>query len=254
MKRKLLFTVTAIILAFLLNSCTSSKTLPVVSDNEVVQSGAILAESKDMGDDYIDSFLFFGESTTYHMKNRGVLSGGKDTKQILANRSGTAILDSSTYNMTVISPITGKEVLLKDAVAAVRPKYMLLTFGLNGAVGNIKKGEEYFRSCYIKLIDTIKSASPDTRIILGSCFPVASNMNMSSYTVTVKELNSYIEITNQWTLDLADDEGLRYLNVNEVLIDSNGYLKFEYQVGDGHHLTRDAYLKILEYIRTHGYK
>jgi lysophospholipase L1-like esterase len=130
----------------------------------------------------------------------------------------------------------------------------LLTFGLNGAVAKVKRGEEYFKGCYRELIEAVRQASPNTRIILGSCFPVAENMDMTNYSVTLDGLNGCIETLNCWTLELCSEEGLRYLNVNEVLTDGRGRLKLEYQAGDGHHLTAAAYVKILEYIRTHGYR
>ncbi|MBQ8850623.1 MAG: hypothetical protein IJ011_09855 [Clostridia bacterium] len=230
------------------------RSAPTAATSDEEEPPTVLEESDDMGEDYIDSFVFFGESTTYHLKSRGVLSGGRDTAQVLADESGTAILDSETANMKVIHPESGELVSFGEAIKRKRPEYLLLTFGLNGAVGKVKRGEEYFKSCYKKLIDTARSSSPDTKIILGSCYPVAENMDMSGYSVTLDGLNERIETLNGWALELCTEEGLRYLNVNEILTDSNGRLKLEYQAGDGHHLTRDAYIKIIEYIRTHGYK
>lgn len=215
---------------------------------------AALGVSEDMGKDYIDSFVFFGESTTYHLKSRGVLSGGKGTLQVLGNNSGTAILDHDTASTSVIYPETGEIMTFRKAIALKRPKYLFMSFGLNGAVYKLKRGEEYFKDCYRSLIDAVKDASPDTKIILGSCYPVAENMDMSSYSLTLDQLNSAIETLNGWTAELCVEVGARYLNVNEVLTDERGRLRLEYQVGDGHHLNTAAYVKILDYIRTHGYR
>ena len=76
---------------------------------------------------------------------------------------------------------------------------------------------------------------------------------MSRYTVTVDGLNGHIQTINRWALELCASEGLSYLDTQEILTDERGRLRLEYQVGDGHHLTAEAYIKILEYIRTHGY-
>ena len=253
MKIKLSITVAALICAIALSSCSEKNSI-TVSDDTYESFSAVLEESEDMGDSYIDSFVFFGESTTYHMKNRGVLSGGQNTTQILADRTGTAILDETTMSMAVIYPETGELVPLCEAIKRKSPDYLLMTFGLNGAVQKIKQGEDYYKDCYLKLINAVKESSPKTKIILQSCFPVAENMDMSGYSVDLKTLNSYIKQLNKWSLELAEDEGLGYLNTNEILTDENGNLKLEYQSGDGHHLTRGAYLKIIKYIRTHGYK
>ena len=254
MKIKLSIALAILVCIALLQSCARESALPVSDEETEKKEQTVLTLTEDRGKDYIDSFVFFGESTTYHMKNRGVLSGGKNTRQVLADKSGTAMLDLNTGNMTVCHPDTGRSVPLAEAIEYLRPQYIILTFGLNGAVQNTDRGIDYFQACYKKLIDKVHAASPETKIIIQSCFPVAKNMDMSNYSVNVEELNRRIRTLNEWALQLAEKEDLRYLNTWEVLTDKDGYLKLEYQSGDGHHLTREAYTVILDYIRTHGYK
>lgn len=209
--------------------------------------------SIDAGAEYIDSFVFLGESTTYHLKNRGVLSGGKSTTQVWAPKSGTLMLDLTTASCRIVYPETDEELDLSAAMARKRPRYMLLTFGLNGASAIISKGSEYFKECYSRLIYTLRSASPDTVIILQSCFPVAKSMDMSGYSISAKALNAYIDTINQWTKELAGSLSLGYLFTSETLKDSEGFLLEKYQAGDGYHLTKEAYVEILKYIRTHAH-
>jgi lysophospholipase L1-like esterase len=208
-------------------------------------------ESEDMGEDYIDSFIFFGESTTYHLKSRGVLSGGTATKQVWGTESGTANLDITIRELRIVYPETNELLTIAEAAAKKRPHRMLLCFGLNGAVGNIKRGAESFKHCYRLLINEILKSSPQTEIFLASAFPVAENMDMSRYTVDVDTLNLYIATINSWTRELAEEYALPFLNIAEPLTDKNGRLDKKYQVGDGHHLTADAYRLVLKYIRTH---
>ncbi len=217
-------------------------------------SDTLLGLTDDLGMSYIDSFIFIGESTTYHLKSRGVLSGGKQTKQVWANESGTMKLDHTTSAQKIIYPETGERLTFSEAAKRKKPEIVIMTFGLNGAVQNISLGEEYFKKCYKSLIDAIRTASPSTKIILQSAFPVAENMDMSAYSVDLKTLNQYIRTINEWTYEIADDENCKYLDTDNILKDSDGNLKAEYQVGDGHHLTTEAYKQILYYIRTHGYK
>ena len=77
-------------------------------------------------------------------------------------------------------------------------------------------------------------------------------MDMSNYSIDAKTLNEYISLINSWTLELAQEESLSYLNTAEILKDTDGWLKNDFQNGDGHHLTTEAYVEILKYIRTHG--
>ncbi len=263
MKIKLSITLALLLCMAILCSCSqgsnrgkldasTTKDPYVSADTENISH--LLIEGEDMGKEYIDSFLFFGESTTYHLKSRGVLSGGTNTLQVLGDRSGTAILDTLTHKMNVVYPETGELMPIYDAVRLKKPRYMLLCFGLNGAVQNVRRGEKYFKDCYLSLINVIRDASPETKIILQSCYPVAECMDMSNYSVSAHELNGLIDTLNSWSFQLAKEEELRYLNTSEILKDDRGFLRPEYQVGDGHHLTRETYIKVIEYIRTHGYK
>ena len=215
---------------------------------------ALLGPCDDLGMEYIDSFIFFGESTTYHLKSRGVLSGGVNTKQVWAPPSATVNLDFTTKSVRIVYPETNEKLTVAEAAAKKRPKYLVMTFGLNGAPQKIKNGKEAFKRSYLLLIDSVRLASPETKIILQSAFPVAKTMDMSSYSVDAKTLNAYIDMINSWSLELATEEGLGYLNTTETLKDKNGFLSPEYDIGDGHHLTTEAYEAILTYIRTHGYK
>ena len=253
MKTKLLILTVALICALTLTSCTRDEVLPPVL-NTAANASCILGETEDMGDGYIDSFVFFGESTTYHMINRGVLTGGTSTHQVWGPNSGTVNLDSTTASLLIRYPETGEYLSVQDATAKKKPAYLVLTFGLNGAVQNVKRGKDYYKNCYRSLIQALRIASPDTKIILQSCFPVAENMDMQYYSVNVDELNALITTINSWVLELAEEEELRYLDTAEILTDENGRLFASYQIGDGHHLTREAYIKILYYIRTHGYE
>ena len=253
MKIKLLILTLISSLCFALVSCKNNE--PKGSDTDVMKNDqTLLSETADAGTGYIDSFIFIGESTTYHMKSRGVLSGGENTKQVWSTKSGTMTLDLTADKIKIVYPETGEELTFYEAAARRQPNYVIMTFGLNGAVQNIKRGEEYFKTCYKKLIDAIHTASPYTKIILQSAFPVAENMDMSAYSVNLRTLNKYIDTINDWTYRVAEEENCKYLDTSKILKDKNNNLKKEFQSGDGYHLNTEAYRQILYYIRTHAYK
>ena len=241
-----------IFLCFLL--CISGAGCTKGPDGATAYAQALLPEGQDAGEEYIDSFIFLGESTTYHLKSRGVLKGGTATKQVWSNKLGTINLDATIVSLKIVYPQTNEELSIAEALRRSRPERILLTFGLNGAVDKIRRGEEYFKACYLSLIELIRETSPDTDIILQSCFPIGRDMDMSAYTVDALTLNGYIDIINSWTLRLAAREGLKYLNTAEALRDGEGFLKAEYASEDFYHLNTEAYRVILSYIRTHPYK
>ena len=258
MKIKLLILTLILSLCITFVACNTKENKMQVTqapfDAEVVSYDKVrLLPTEDRGMSYIDSFIFIGESTTYHLKNRGVLSGGQNTKQIWSPASGTMTLDMSASKIKIVYPETNEEISFYEAARRTKPSYIMMTFGLNGAVQNINRGEEYFKTCYKNLIKEIQKGAPDTKIILGSAFPVAENMDVSRYSVDVKTLNQYIDIINSWTQKLCAEENCKYLDTSEILKDENNNLKLEYQSGDGYHLTKEAYIDILYYIRTHGY-
>ncbi len=239
------------------NNDGTSESTDKKSDNtqaSVSVDGCVLPESADAGEEYINSFVFMGESTTYHLKSRGVLSGGTATTQVWGPKSGTMMLDASAFATRIVYPESGEELDIGVAAKQKQPRRLLLCFGLNGAVGSIARGSAYFKKCYSSLIDTVLASSPSTQIVIQSCYPIAASMDMSGYSVDAKTLNGYIDNINSWARELCEERGIPYLNTCEILKDGNGFLFEEYQSGDGYHLTREAYLEILKYIRTHAIK
>ena len=242
MFRKIFFiTIAIFFLIYIFPSCKDNMLDPYIEADVKLEDN----------ENYIDSIIFLGESTTYHLKSRGVLSGGTQTKQVWAPKSGTLMLDFSTDNCRIVYPETGEEIDISEAMRRKKPKYIMLTFGLNGATKTISRGYGYFSTCYLDLIKALKTASPDTKIIIQSCFPVAKSMNTDNYSVDVKTLNSYINVINDWAQEIASSQKIKFVNSAEVLKDSEGFLCEKYQVGDGYHLTKEAYIEILKYIKTH---
>lgn len=211
-----------------------------------------LENTPDAGMDYIDQMVFFGESTTTHLKARGVLRDGNQTKQVWADESGTKTLSSRLLSETLIYPKTGESLTVAQAVSAEKPTYLVLSFGLNNISGFIKNKSLYVNN-YKKMIDTVLENSPETRIILQSVYPVSSNC--ISFSVDGATVCSYTKILNGWLQEIAAEyENVRYVNTASVLYDETGMLAPAYDQGDGVHLTTAAYQQILYYLRTHAWQ
>ena len=243
---KFLFIIIAV--ALILCSCGDSVNLNDATNiNTAINDENQSCEAKSYIS--IDDIIFLGESTTYHLKSRGVLTNGTETTQVWAPRSGTLMLDNTTSDCRIIYPENGKETALCTALELKKPKYIMLTFGLNGATNFIKRGEAYFKYCYQKLTDEIKRASPNTKIIINSCFPIAESMDMKSYTIDASELNSYINTINLWASNFANENQFQYINTASAIKNETGFLDEGLQVGDGYHLNASAYYKILDVIK-----
>jgi len=200
-----------------------------------------LPETADMGQDYIDKFVFLGDSTTYGLGYYDVVSDD----QVWTPASGTLTL-ALWSTATIVYPEDGTEIPIKDAVSKRQPEYMLITLGVNGVSF---MDEDYFITEYTKLVQAIKEASPNTKIILNSIYPIAA-----SYPESNGITNAKIDAANTWVERVAESLGVKYLDSESVLKDENGALPESYTNGDGLHLNKDSFGLVINYIRTHGYQ
>lgn len=207
-------------------------------------TSALLPETEDMGQQYIDSMIFVGDSNTAHLVGFGILNGGKDTRQVWVPKGSTITLDSEITNKTVEYPETGEFMTIAEAAAKRKPEYLVISLGTNG-IGYLN--ESQFKYCYKKLLDAVKEASPSTKIIVQSIYPVTSWYEGIS--------NDKINLANTWLLALAQECGVAYADTASVLRDGNGFLKEEYNSAhrDGYHINKTAAEQIIYYLRTHGY-
>ena len=205
----------------------------------------LLAETPDAGQEYIDKIVFLGDSTTYGLRYYEVLP----EYQVWTPASGTlALFNVPIETIEYFAPGTRENpenLSIADCAAKGKPEYLVITLGLNGIAF---LDETSFKQYYRDMITSIQQASPDTKIILQSIYPVIDSMTTSD----IK--NDGINTANQWIYDLAEEMGLRYLNTHDALMDSTGNLIAAYNSGDGIHLMPDGLRAILQYVRTHAWQ
>ena len=204
-----------------------------------------LAETEEMGQAYLDSIIFLGDSTTYGFQVYGVLAGGANTKQVWTPSDRTFSLFNQK-NIRIYYPDTKENLTIEKAVATKKPAYMVITLGINGVA---TMEEDNFISDYKALINRILDANSNTQIILNSIFPVAR-----AYKLLGSINNEKIERANSWVYSLAEELDLRYLDSASILKDDEGWMMSKYDAGDGLHLKPEAYKAIVQYINTHGYR
>ncbi len=208
-----------------------------------VHDGVTLPETPDAGLAYQDKLTFVGDSLTAHLINRGVLTGGTNTKQVWRSESNMINLNSEVTSAKIILPGTGEKMTIAEAAGETEPEILIITLGTDWGVSYLT--EEEFKSCYEKLVKAIQKESPDTTIVLQSIFPVTAACATLD--------NTRIDTANKWVKAVAAANGCCYLDTQSILKDENNYLKAEYcNSSDGIHLGDNAYEAILGYIRTHA--
>ncbi len=223
----------------------SGTSTPVSSVPDTDPDGITLPETPDAGQAYQDKLTFVGDSLTAHLVSRGVLTGGKETKQVWRTENNMLNLNSEVESQLVRVPGTEEFLTIAELAAREKPEILIITLGTDYGVAYLSEAD--FKACYTGLVNAVKTASPETKIILQSIFPVTDFCQLKSLT------NEKIDIANGWVKAIAAETGCRYLDTQSILKDQNNYLKAEYCIDtDGIHLTADAYRAILTYIRTHA--
>lgn len=215
-------------------STTTKNELPTITPNESL----ILEETDDAGQEYIDKIFFIGDSTTYHF-----FKGGISKSHLLVPDSLTLMLASDILDIKV----NGTDLTIPEAVREGNAEIVIITVGVNGADSFT---ETKYKHYYQKLIDGILDASPSTRIILQSVFPVTDWYSEKDNGIS----NESIDRLNLWAKDLATLNGLKYLDTQSILKNGIGAQNEAYGEGDGVHMNEEAYREIIKYIRTHALK
>ncbi|MBR3894117.1 MAG: hypothetical protein IKJ35_03105 [Clostridia bacterium] len=221
---------------------------PAVS---ALESSALLPQTADAGETYVDSMIFFGESTTSHLRSRGVLRDGTKTNAVWSDASGTRMLSSKMLSQPIVYPPTGELLTPVEACERAKPRYLVLSFGQNGLVRFAEDTDTYV-TCYKRLIDALLAASPDTKIILQTVYPLGAQGN---YSADLATLNQFINRLNACLPEIAADyTNVRVADTASVLRDADGKLCASFDNGDGQHLNAEAYQTILSYLRTHAWQ
>ena len=126
-----------------------------------------------------------------------------------------------------------------------QPRVLVLSFGLNGITRWSRDPDAFLRN-YRALIEGIIERSPHTKIVLQSVYPVGEN---NCFSLSKEELNKQIASLNTQISDLSKEcENVAYVNTSALLADASGVLLSNYDIGDGIHLTNEAYRIILTFL------
>ncbi len=199
-----------------------------------------------MGREYLDKFVFLGDSTTYGLAyyyNAGY-TDLVPPKQVWTPANGTLTLDQWSY-VNIVNRENGLEYKLVDLLELVQPEYICITLGVNGVSF---MGEDYFKQSYTSLVLKIQEVSPSTTIVLNSIYPVTSGYEAKKNGIN----NQKIDAANIWIHDVAANCGVHYLDSASALRNEYGRLPDTYTNGDGLHLTGESFRLVLNYLRTHG--
>ncbi len=182
--------------------------------------------------------VFFGDSTTAHMK----LRGGIPAERVWSGKANTVLFRTVCEGKPIYFEDEERAVSLAEAVREKQPKILVITLGVSGGAGFMPK--EKFISVYENIIAAVRENSPDTRLFVQSILPL-SDKSVRHYDRLSKQA---VTEANDWIRQVCEENGVSYIDTHRLLTDSDGYLKKIYQNDEYMHLTSAAYKVIIENI------
>ncbi|MBR1523794.1 MAG: hypothetical protein IJ641_04995 [Lachnospiraceae bacterium] len=201
-------------------------------DNEVPEEKGFTT----VDNDYFTDACFIGDS---RVKGLGLYS---DLPGMNYGTVGMQLY--RIFDKKVISTDVGKVTI--PEMIALDPEYgkIYMGFGLNEmGWGN----DEMFANYYYGLIDYLKAVRPDAVLYIMGIIHVTAEEEQKSALYK----NSEIDKRNELLRQIADNEGIYYLDLNEVFTDEYGRLA-PGDSFDGIHIKASAINKWADYLRTHA--
>ena len=204
------------------------------------QSAALLTETADAGETYLNDTLFLGDSNTVRLYNNGLIS-----LQQFCAKEGIGI-QSAISEQLVTFKGTDQRYTMAEAVAMMKPRRVVITLGTNDNGMDV----DTFINYYTQFVQSIQASYPYTDIIVNTVPPVPENH--SNYPDTSQEK---IDDFNMALLTMCENLGVKFLNSAEVLKDpSSGFGLSDYYIDGDIHLKSSGLKAVLNYLTTHAYE
>lgn len=213
--------------------------------NPGAQAGKVmeLPATQDNGIESVFNFTYLCDSTIVGINDYATSYGGNATAQLWTdNGGGLAAANAATTQ--IVYPGDGSLITPSNAAMVSQPKRLVIYIGGDDLAGAT---EESFKAGYTQLINSIRSASSETKIIccsvasIGSAYPSSDGLT--------KEL---VAQANGWIKDISIQNGVYFADLASLLNDESGYLKDEYVSPDGRTVGSAGIARIVEYFRYHG--
>lgn len=221
MKKVLCLLMTLCIVAALLCACGEPEEKKVYSTIGPTEAPADVIEHP-VDASWFDDAVFVGDSITlklsYYCEDNEEALG--KAQFFCAGSLGYNSAMWDLYDEEAVHPYyQGESVQAEYCAEKTGAKKVFLMLGMNdiAVYGTEGSGE----GC-ANLVDAILSHTPDVTIYIQSTTPILSGCEIGDLN------NQNVDAFNVWLKNYCDEKGYKFLDVNSILRDENGYLKEEY--------------------------
>ena len=209
-------------------------------ETEKVKVDTLVPKSPAASDSYFDDAIFIGDSISVGLRVYGVLP----TQNVLAEQN-VNILNLINGNAVYTTTDGQKSAVLPAIDQRIKnPGKIYILIGANGIPG---LSNEAHIKYYAQFIDQLQEKYPDAMIYAESVTPITADSKYIRDSFTTEKINDF----NDKIYQMAQEKGIYYLNVQEVLMDDTGHLISDYDAGDGMHLKSNGHKAMYEYYLTH---
>jgi len=221
------------IMADTVNSASETKT-SLAAPSEI--EARVADARKRRGDHYANLLHRFLEDTPRRQPGGIVFLGDSITEGFPTDQAfpGENVINRGIGGDRIL----GVKERLDVSVADLKPSRVYLMISINDLLGSPQTPLEEFSRQYAELLDALKAAAPQARIIVQSVLPLSGNF--APHNERVLRFNAMIR-------PLAEARGMEWLDLHPAMGDKSGLFRREY-TSEGLHLTLAGYVAWLEVI------
>lgn len=222
----------------LLNSTTTTTTITTTATTttsaEVEPPSVADKDAADMS--YFDDAVFIGDSISVGYSAYGFI----DEKSVLASQG----MNIEKINTEKIKSEQNGNYIVLDHLINLKPAKAYIMLGSNGIAW---LSSEFMIGEYDNFVKSVKEALPDATVYIVSVPPVTIDLESGDNPIT----NIMIDDFNSDLEEMANQNGVHYLDLASELKDDDDCLFEEYAEKDGMHFKYAAYEKSLDFFLRH---
>ena len=200
---------------------------------------AVLSKTDDAGKKYIEETLFVGDTNTYYYYKNALL----DLDHTLGVE--TLKIQDFTTDKSIYFKKDNTAYSIPEAIAKMKPRRVIMMMGTADLDGSMSASE--FAEKYKAAVDAIQAAYPHTDLIVAAVPPIPKDHSRAPEA----DMNTVNEF-NEALAQMCVDNNLKFLNITESLLGSDGYGKAScFRPGDLY-MKKDGLLSIMDYARCHA--